>query len=94
MSATLKTIVFMMAPAILLVAVSGALGQSSDPSLPTPINSNEITGKIKALVALRDNPLFSAPGRAQTVAALEKLELLVVIDELLTDTAKVANVAA
>lgn len=49
-------------------------------------------GKIKALVALRDNPVFGAPGRAQIVAALEKLELLVVIDELLTDTAKLATV--
>ena len=49
-------------------------------------------GNVRALVALRDNPLFSAPGRARTTAALQKLELLVVIDELLTDTAKMASV--
>jgi formate dehydrogenase major subunit len=48
-------------------------------------------GKIKALIALRDNPAFGAPGRETVRAGLERLELLAVIDELMTDTAKLAT---
>ena len=48
-------------------------------------------GQTRAVLALRDNPLMSTPGQARTRAALEKLDLLVLIDEVLTDTAKLAH---
>jgi predicted molibdopterin-dependent oxidoreductase YjgC len=49
-------------------------------------------GKLKALVVANDNPMLSAPDKAFVRAALEKLELLVVIDSVLTDTAELAHV--
>jgi predicted molibdopterin-dependent oxidoreductase YjgC len=56
------------------------------------IRAGATAGTIKAVLALRDNPLFSAPDRAATTAALQQLDLLVVIDEILTDTARMAHV--
>ena len=50
-----------------------------------------VGGKLKAMVVLGDNPLMFAPDRARTEKALAALELLVVIDSLLTDTAKMAH---
>ena len=49
-------------------------------------------GRIKALVVLRDNPVFGSPGRQRTTRALQNLDLLVVIDELLSETAALASV--
>ncbi|HWQ28407.1 MAG TPA: molybdopterin-dependent oxidoreductase [Dehalococcoidia bacterium] len=49
-------------------------------------------GDLKAIVAVGDNPLMSAPGTARIRAALSKLDLLAVIDGTLTDTAKLAHV--
>ncbi len=49
-------------------------------------------GTIKALVVVGDNPVMFAPGRARIEEALSKLEVLVVIDQVLTDTAKLAHV--
>ncbi|MCH7578962.1 MAG: molybdopterin-dependent oxidoreductase [Chloroflexi bacterium] len=49
-------------------------------------------GTIKALVVVGDNPMMFAPGSARIEEALSKLDLLVVIDQVLTDTAKLAHV--
>ena len=49
-------------------------------------------GRIKALVALRDNPAFGAPDRSRTTRALQNLDLLLVIDEVLSHTARLATV--
>jgi predicted molibdopterin-dependent oxidoreductase YjgC len=50
------------------------------------------SGALKALVVAGDNPLMHAPDRARVEAALAKLDVLVVIDSLLTDTAQLAHV--
>ncbi len=50
------------------------------------------SGALKALVVVGDNPLMFAPGTARVRAALEALDFLVVIDSLMTDTAKAAHV--
>jgi predicted molibdopterin-dependent oxidoreductase YjgC len=49
------------------------------------------SGALKALVVVGDNPLMYAPDTARVRAALDKLDVLVVIDSLLTDTAKAAH---
>jgi formate dehydrogenase major subunit len=49
------------------------------------------SGALKAMIVAGDNPIMFAPGAAKTRAALEKLELLIVIDSVLTDTAKLAH---
>jgi predicted molibdopterin-dependent oxidoreductase YjgC len=51
-----------------------------------------LDGRIKALVIAGDNPLLFAPARSRVQEALAKLDLLVVIDQLLTDTAQQAHV--
>ena len=51
-----------------------------------------IDGSIKALVVAGDNPMMLAPGRARIEEALKKLELLIVIDQVMTDTAQLADV--
>lgn len=48
-------------------------------------------GTLKALIVVGDNPLMFAPGTAAVRSALEKLELLIVIDDVMTDTAKLAH---
>ncbi len=49
-------------------------------------------GKLKALVAVNDNPLMLAPGRAGVAQKLRDLDFLAVIDEIGTDTAQLADV--
>src|SRR5207248_7911949 len=49
-------------------------------------------GRLKALVVAGDNPLLSAPDKEAVRAALSALELLVVIDSVMTDTAALATV--
>jgi len=49
-------------------------------------------GTLKALVVVGDNPLLSAPDKEQVRQALAALELLVVIDSVLTDTAQLAQI--
>ncbi len=44
-------------------------------------------GSLKALLVARDNPALLHPDRAATLAALDALELLIVIDEVATETA-------
>jgi predicted molibdopterin-dependent oxidoreductase YjgC len=51
-----------------------------------------IGGGLKALVVVCDNPLMFAPDRARVERALGALELLIVIDSVLTDTARLAHV--
>ena len=51
-----------------------------------------LNGTIKALVVAGDNPLLLAPGRARIEEALGKLDFLLVIDQLLTETAERAHV--
>jgi predicted molibdopterin-dependent oxidoreductase YjgC len=50
------------------------------------------SGQIKALYVLGENPLATLPASMEVRAGLERLELLVVQDPFLTDTAKLAHV--
>ena len=49
------------------------------------------SGQIKALYVLGENPLATLPASMEVRAALERLELLVVQDPFLTDTAQLAH---
>jgi predicted molibdopterin-dependent oxidoreductase YjgC len=49
------------------------------------------SGQIKALYVLGENPLATLPASMEVRAALERLELLVVQDPFLTETAKMAH---
>jgi predicted molibdopterin-dependent oxidoreductase YjgC len=48
-------------------------------------------GSLKALVIVGDNPVLFAPDTAGVRAALEALDLLVVVDSVMTDTAELAH---
>ncbi|ALA56603.1 molybdopterin-dependent oxidoreductase [Nitrospira moscoviensis] len=50
------------------------------------------SGQIKALYVIGENPLATLPASVEVRAALERLELLVVQDPFLTDTARHAHV--
>jgi predicted molibdopterin-dependent oxidoreductase YjgC len=50
-----------------------------------------IDGKLQALIVAGDNPLMFAPATARVREALGKLDFLLVIDRLLTDTAQLAH---
>ncbi len=43
-------------------------------------------GSLKALIVARDNPVLLHPDRAATIAALDSLDALIVIDEVATET--------
>ncbi|MBX3326553.1 MAG: molybdopterin-dependent oxidoreductase, partial [Nitrospira sp.] len=70
-----------------------------DTVLPSPSSSAHLieilkrcrTGQIKALYILGENPLATLPASMEVRAGLERLELLVVQDPFLTDTAKLAH---
>ena len=49
-------------------------------------------GEIKALYVMGSDPLHFLPNRSRVLKALQKLELLVVQDIFLTDTAKLAHI--
>jgi formate dehydrogenase major subunit/formate dehydrogenase alpha subunit len=49
-------------------------------------------GKLKALFIMGENPLITDPNMHHTIQALERLELLVVQDIFLTETAQYADV--
>jgi predicted molibdopterin-dependent oxidoreductase YjgC len=51
-----------------------------------------LEGKLRAMVVVGDNPAMFAPDSGRVRKALESLDLLIVIDSLLTDTAKLAHV--
>jgi predicted molibdopterin-dependent oxidoreductase YjgC len=50
------------------------------------------SGALKALVVLGDDPVMRIPDTARVREALERLELLVVIDSVMTETAKLATI--
>lgn len=50
-----------------------------------------IAGTLRAMVVVGDNPLLYAPDRERVQQALSSLDLLVVIDSVLTDTARLAH---
>jgi predicted molibdopterin-dependent oxidoreductase YjgC len=50
-----------------------------------------IDGKLKAMIIVGDNPLMFAPDRTRVERALGALDALIVIDSVLTDTAKMAH---
>jgi predicted molibdopterin-dependent oxidoreductase YjgC len=50
-----------------------------------------MAGSLKAMIVVGDNPLMFAPGTARIREALEALDLLIVVDDVLTDTAKLAH---
>jgi len=49
-------------------------------------------GSLKALVVLGDDPIMRCPDSAGVREALERLDLLVVIDSIMTETAKLATI--
>jgi predicted molibdopterin-dependent oxidoreductase YjgC len=49
-------------------------------------------GSLKAMVVMGDNPLFFAPDKAWVRECLSSLDFLLVIDSLLSDTARLAHV--
>jgi len=49
-------------------------------------------GKIKGLIVVRENPLMTLPNPKRLEAALRRLELLVVVDTFMTETAQRADV--
>jgi predicted molibdopterin-dependent oxidoreductase YjgC len=51
-----------------------------------------LEGRLKALLVVGDNPLLTAPDKAAVRQALERLDLLVVIDAVMSDTAELAHV--
>jgi anaerobic selenocysteine-containing dehydrogenase len=63
--------------------------------LPTAALAEEILtpgeGQVKALFVVGGNPLLSWPYQAKTRRALESLELLVVVDPMLSETARHAH---
>ncbi|MBM7566585.1 molybdopterin oxidoreductase family protein [Paenibacillus sacheonensis] len=50
-----------------------------------------LDGEIKAMIVLGSNPLVSSPNNARVAEALQKLELLVVVDLFATETAAYAH---
>ncbi len=68
-------------------------------SLPAPSSGASLieilkrckSGQIKALYVIGENPLATLPASAEVRAALERLELLVVQDPFLTETAQLAH---
>jgi len=63
--------------------------------LPTAALSDEILtegeGRVRALVVLGGNPMLAWPDQLKTRAALEALDLLVVVDPLMGPTARLAD---
>jgi predicted molibdopterin-dependent oxidoreductase YjgC len=51
-----------------------------------------IGGSLKAMIVVGDNPVMFAPDRGRVEQALAALDLLIVIDDEMTDTAKMAHV--
>jgi predicted molibdopterin-dependent oxidoreductase YjgC len=80
-------------------AYRGSLEQAWGAKLPTTAGlgfaemmESARQGRLKALLVVGDNPLLTAPDKAGVRAALESLDLLVVIDSIMTDTAELAHI--
>ncbi len=69
------------------VALNDQLGMTISDMIPAAAE-----GRLKALYVMGENPALSDPDSNHVVEALEKLELLVVQDLFLTETAKLADV--
>ncbi len=77
-------------------ATFGSAWKSSVPAIPGKdlfqiVDAIE-SGQIKALYVMGSDPLHFMPNRTRITAALQKLELLVVQDLFLTDTAQLAHI--
>lgn len=78
---------------------SAAFGSAWNTTIPT-VHGKDLfqiidaieAGQIKALYVMGSDPLHYLPNRTRVMNALQKLELLVVQDLFLTDTAKLANI--
>lgn len=58
----------------------------------TEMSNAALNGKIKAMYIVGENPVLSDPDINHTIKALQKLELLIVQDIFLTETAALADV--
>jgi len=58
----------------------------------TEMTAAALEGSLKALYIMGENPVLSDPHMSHTIAALKKLELLVVQDIFMTETAELADV--
>ena len=66
---------------------------SNKPGLPTTEMINAAAkGELKAIYIMGENPLITDPNMHHTIKALEQLELLIVQDIFLTETAQYADV--
>lgn len=77
-------------------AAFGAVWKSAIPAVPGKdlfqiLDAIE-AGEIKALYVMGSDPLHFLPNRSRVMKALQKLDLLIVQDLFLTDTAKLAHV--
>ena len=66
-------------------------------AMPTGVLPDEILtpgkGQVRALIVMGGNPVASWPDTNKTLRALKSLELLVVVDNVLTETAQLADYA-
>ncbi len=70
----------------------GVSSLPATPGLPLTRAMNAATeGRIKGMFIMGENPLLSDPDQAHALRALESLELLVVQDIFLTETARLAH---
>ena len=58
----------------------------------TEMTAAALEGSLKALYIMGENPVLSDPHMSHTIAALKKLDLLVVQDIFMTETAELADV--
>jgi formate dehydrogenase major subunit len=74
-------------------AAWGVKGLSTKPGLTLVEMMNEAhAGRVKAMYIMGENPVLSDPNQAHVIESLEKLDLLVVQDIFLTETAALADV--
>ncbi len=79
----------------LLVTAESEANKKANPSNQTQASdllTSLESGSLKALVLVECDPLWSFPGQQRLISALERLDLLVVLDYLPSDTAKRADI--
>jgi formate dehydrogenase alpha subunit len=69
------------------VPLSGKKGMTATEMIPAALE-----GKLKALYIMGENPVISDPNSNHTIKALKSLDLLVVQDIFMTETARLADV--
>lgn len=80
----------------ILEATGNAVGVSdmgATPGTGGKTVTEMLAGGVKALVIAGDNPVMHLPNQDATLAALQALDALIIIDSLPTDTAHLASVA-